>query len=288
MPAVDQPPLIPGAGPRPFRTRDDVVAQLDELLKDAEIAPIRDALLDALTALIFELQFRSEYAIAECDLVRATEQYLTSLGGDDRGVPRAPGEEQETYRSRLLATPATVTETAIVTGVNVILAPFTTTQCQLFDGVLDRWFVHSDGSPETNWRSFIGNSPEYPDRLYSGQEALNGGVSRPNSDPGGARIFRQTLGRQFEILLPDLSSLSEPTPIRAQYEPDKIIEPIQYPDFTRDTGFFVGATTSPDLAAFVNPEFSAPIAVYQAIESFVNAVVGQSIRWGFSAELQAA
>ena len=285
---VDQPPLIPGAGPRPFRTRDDVVAQLDELLKDADIAPIRDALLDALTALLFELQFRGEYAIAQCDLLRATSQYLASIGGDDRGVPQAPNEGTEDYRARLIATPATVTETAIVTGVNVILAPFTTTQCRLIDAILDRWFVRSDPSSDS-WRSFIGNSPEYPDRLYSGQEALNGGVSRPNSDPGGARLFAQTLGRKFVLLLPDLSSVSAPSPVRAAEATDRLPTwPNLYLAAQRELGFFVGQTISETAAAFVSPNFEAPAAVYQAIESFVNSVAGQSIRWDFSAELEAA
>jgi hypothetical protein len=277
---VDQPPLIPGAGPRPFRSRDDVIAHLDEiLLGSGDLAPIRDALLDALIALLYQLQFRGEFAIAQCDLLRATEQYLTSIGGDDRGVPRAPNEGQEAYRARLLATPQTVTEAAIVLGVNLILAPFTSTQCQLFDGILDRWFVRSDPA-EVSWRSFVGNSPEYPDRLYSGQEALNGGLARPNSDPGGARVFKTTLGRMFILRLPDLSSLSEPPGVNA----DADAVPLSPKEF----GFFVGQTFTADHAAFVNKSATAPLAVYQAIESFVNSVVGQSIRWGFSAELEAA
>lgn len=278
MPTVDQPPLIPGAGPRPFRSRDDVIAHLDELLANGDVAPVRDALLDALTALLYQLQFRGEFAIAQCDLLRATEQYLTSLGGDDRGVPQATGERDENYRARLLATPATVTEAAIITGVNVILAPFTSTQCQLFDAILDRWFVRSNPT-SPSWRSFIGNSPEYPDRLYSGQEALNGGVSRPNSDPGGARVFKTSLGRQFILRLPDLSSLAEPPGVSPNEDA-----------ITRDptVGFFVGQTTSAARSAFVNQNSTTPLAVYQAIEIFVNSVVGQSVRWGFSAELDAA
>jgi len=276
--SVDQPPLVPGAGSRPFRTVDDVIAQLDELLQGGDsLAPVRDSLIDALTALLFELQFRSEYAIAQSDLLRATLQYVTSLGGDDREVPRAADESDEDYRARLLATPETVTERAIIMGVNVILAPFTTTQCQMFDAILDRWFVRSDPN-EASWRSFIGNSPEYPDRLYSGQEALNGGVSRPNSDPGGARVFRSELGRQFILRLPDLQSLAEPSFGSASLAPTRAIE----------IGFFVGKTVTSDVAAYVNPGFSAPLTVYRAIESFVNSVIGQSIRWGFFAELDAA
>jgi hypothetical protein len=291
---VEQPPLVSGAGPRPFRTRDDVLAQLDDLLKGNSdtLAPIRDALVDALTALLFQLQFRSEYAIAQADLLRATEQYLTSVGGDDRMVPQAPGEGDEAYRARLLATPSTVTEEAITLGVNIILAPFTTTQCQLIDNILDRWYV-STGLPDAGFHSFIGAPPEYPDRLYSGQEASNGGVSRANSDPGGARVFQSDnirQGRAFTLLLPDLSELTTPSTVATDIQP-----PTPHggsPDLTEFTdrasyGFYVGNTTNPDIVAIVNRDSTTAQAIYQSIESFVNSVVGQSIRWGFIADQRA-
>lgn len=291
--AVDQPPLVSGAGPRPFRTTDDVLAQLDDLLKgdSTVLAPIRDALVDALTALVLELEFRGEYALAQADLLRATEQYLTSIGGDDRMVPQAPGEEDEDYRARLLATPLTVTEEAITLGVNIILAPFTTTQCQLIDNILDRWYV-STGLADAGFHSFIGASPEYPDRLYSGQEASNGGVSRANSDPGGARVYESGVtfqGRALTLLLPDLSLLADPSTVATDIRGPVHVGAIDPELFNRAAyGFYVGNTTNPDIAAIVNRDSAIPLAIYQSIESFVNSVIGQSIRWGFMAELQAA
>lgn len=266
------------------------MAQLDDLLQgDADtLAPIRDALVNALTALILQLEFFGEYAIAQADLLRATEQYLTSLGGDDRMVPQAPGEEDEDYRARLLATPLTVTEEAITLGVNIILASFTTTQCQLNDVVLDRWFVGL-GDAGQGWHSFIGAAPEYPDRLYSGQESSNGGVSRPNSDPGGARVYADELGRYFMLWLPDLSALADPSTVATDIHGPLLVGHID-PEATNRAsyGFYVGNTTNPDIAAIVNRDSTIPQSIYQSIEGFVNSVIGQSIRWGFIAELQAA
>jgi hypothetical protein len=273
---VEQPPLVIGAGPRPFRTKADVVAHLDELLQDGEVAPIRDALMDALTALLFELQFRGEYAIAQADLLRATQGYLTSLGGDDHRVPRAPGEEDEDYRTRLLTIPATVTEESITLGVNVLLAPFTSTECQLFDGVLDRFFVQESGSSAAQWRSFIGATPEYHDRLFAGQEPSNDGYARPNSDPGGARIGGDHFGREFYLLLPDLIGFAEPSPV---WDTSARVF---------DAGFFVGDHTVADVLGLPGFRSSSVDSLYRAIEGFVNSVAGQSIRWGFFAELEAA
>lgn len=272
---VEQPPQISGAGPRPFRAKADVVAHLDDLLQDGEVAPIRDALLDALTAMLFELQFRGEYAVAQADLLRATEGYLTSIGGDDHRVPRAPGEGETAYRDRLLTVPATVTEESITLGVNVLLAPFTPTECQLFDGVLDRYFVQESGV-DAVWRGYIGATPEYPDRLFAGQEPSNDGYARPNSDPGGARIGGDHLGREFYLLLPDLIGFAEPSSVWNA-------EPRPF-----DAGFFVGDHTVPDVIGLPGFRDSSVDALYRAIEGFVNSVAGQSIRWGFFAELEAA
>lgn len=272
---VEQPPLVPGAGPRPFWTRDDVVARLDALLQDGDVAPIRDALIDALTSLIFELQFRSEYAIAQADLLRATAGYLTSLGGDDRGISRVQDEQDLQYRARILTVPASVTEEAIVLGVNILLAPFTSTECQLIDGALDRLFIGATNSPAAQWRSFIGAPPEYPDRLFANQEASNGGISRPNSDPGGARIFGDQNGRRFVLYLPDLTGLAQPSSVW-----DATSRP-------NDAGFYVGDTSNPDVLGLVGSQNADAATVYRAIEGFVNSVVGQSIRWGFFAELEA-
>jgi len=255
------------------------MALLDELLGTEDPAPIRDGLVDSLTSLLYELEFRGEYALAQADAARATEGYLTSMGGEDRMRPRAIGEQDEPYRSRLFSTPETVTERAIVTGVNALLASFTRTQCQLVDTVLDRWFI-GDDDPNRTWHSFIDAPPEYPDRLYSGQEDSWGGVSRPNSDPGGARVFDNEVGRQFLLLLPDVTGL----PARAfviTHRDDLA------PGTVSEMGFFVGNTTSADVASFPALNNMDAQALYHAIENFVNSVVGQSIRWSFIAELEA-
>jgi hypothetical protein len=273
-----QPDVVLGAGPRPFQSTDDVLAQLPALLRDTPVDPIRDALLASLTALLFACEQAGEYAAAQTDKVRATVQYLDGLGGDG-GVFRAPSEDPESYRSRLLMVPSIVTEQAIVAAVNIILAPFTDVQCQALDAALDRWFVGDSGS--RRWHSFLEASPSYPSRLYPSEATRDGGIVRPNSEPGGARVFGDAKGRMFFLRVPDLSLLST--------NDSSVWKRTSYAASPGLSGFFVGSgAVVLGGAVLVQATFmsvgTVALAVYQAIESTVNDLVGQSVRWSMISE----
>lgn len=241
---------IAGALPRVVRTRDDVLAILPGEYKTALTAPVRDALADSLLALLDRCQEASDYAAAQADPNRAVGAAEDGLF-EDRGVPRAPGEEDENYRTRAFTNPPISVFSSVRDAVNSILAPFTSKTCAISDAALDRWFV---GTGVRTWHSYIGRTPGYPERLYA--------PIVPGNDPGGARVFDDTIGRQFLLRIPDLTGL-----VFAKVTPLTSAGPV-----THRTGFYVGRR-----AYISGGQFSTTI--YRAIVSTVNAIVGHSVRW---------
>jgi hypothetical protein len=279
--AVTQPPLVPGAGPRPVRSSADVLAQFPWWIRLPTAAPLRDALVDALTGLLFSYQERAEVAAAQCDELRATREYLLSIGSDF-GTVRQASEDEEAFRERMLGGSAVVTEVAITTAVNAILAPFTDVQCQFVDGVLDQYFIEGASS---EWHAFFGATPQVLPRLYEADAALNEGLYRPNSDPTTARFFGQpiTFGGQtyvdnfgclFCLLVPNLTTTGGPF-VGAP--------PISDPEGQMYVG---GAPPSSTVQqSFHYGAGSAAESIYQAISNTVERIVGQSVRWTMIAEL---
>lgn len=268
------PALVPGASPRTITADADVAAQLSALLKAVETATNRDALVAALTALAIWTEWGGEYAAAQADLLRAAEEYLDGLGGD-AGFGRGDGESDPDYLARVVAFPEVVTEDAIRGEVNAILARLNAGECQLFDGQLDRWFVN-DGS--TAWHSYIEIGPEYPDRYLASWTSDGAGPRpyTPNSDPGGAWAFADTIGRLFVLRLPDLEVLNGLIAYAWTGAPQNGIQP---ETLVPPEGFFAGDGTGADPAAYVNPSAATAEATYQAIRSRVDRIVGQSVRW---------
>jgi len=273
---TDPRPPIPGAGPRPVITSDDVVAQLPDILRRAETDEIRDKLVAALTALIQEWQFGSDYAAAQADIARATGGYLAAAG-EDRGAGASVGEDEEGFRARALKQGA-ADERSIVAGVNAILARYTTEQCQFVDAALDCWFVNDGTDGHGNpaiWNSYIGAGPSYPDRYFSDDVMNNGGVPRTdNCDVGGARLFKDTIGRSFLLRVPDLgfqqtdaSFAYDGTPLGDFYSQNEA------------GGFFVGDGSDTPSAGYLDATDTDPVAGYGAIRNFVNLAAGESIRW---------
>jgi hypothetical protein len=270
-----EPSLTPGAGPRPVKSPDDVLAVLPAALKRADTAPVQDAIVDSHTALQFAYQEATEYALAQADVGRATEEYLDGLA-DDRGFARALHETNSELRDRVEAFPALVTPEAIRQAINQILARFTTKQCEVFE-FIDRWFVN-DGT--TSWHSFVATAtqfagPSYPERFFSGDAPQQGGKFVPNSDPGGAWVFSDTIGRHFVVRVPDLSGIG----ITFTYgDPDPEI------DETIQDRWYVGDGSSSTNTSYINGDIGTALGVYQAIESTVNAIAGHSIRWSMWAD----
>lgn len=217
MTALPAPIPASGTGPGdvlPVVTTADVLAVLPAFLKPGDPAAVRDGMIAALTAIIVAYQSASGFSSANSDVLRAKGIYLDGLG-KDRKVFRAPSELDPSYRARILGIPSMVTPAALVAGVNAILAPFTTVQCQYFESGMDRWYARTK-SATTGFHSFVWSRatigsrrcPYYLDRLYQDDAAANGGAFRPNSAPGGARVFSDRIGRFLCFRIPDLSALN--------------------------------------------------------------------------------
>ncbi len=247
--------MIDGALPYSVASRDDVFALLPKEYRDSLDAPVRDALVDALFALLRAAEDAGDFAAAQSDPNRAVGVAENGLF-EDRGVPRARGEEDESYRDRALAVPRLVTFTAIRDAVNLILAPFTSATCRISEGILDRWFLSSGGDV---WQNFFNRTPNYPDRVYD----FPVGTGVPGNDTSGLLLCSGTVGRHFILRVPELrpSSGSTITP----YDGAPTVE----------TGFFVGLGDAP---AFIGASFNE-LFVYEAIAITVRTLVGHSVRW---------
>ncbi len=187
----------------------DVLAEFPDEHRVPEVAPVRDAFAEGFAEGALAYQREASRAAAQSDPARATGIYL-DLHGEDRDVARHAGEIDEDYRPRLFASPAVVTPTALLAGINALLATVTTKLAQLFEPELDGWFVHECAGAEA-WESFFGSSPTYPDRLYVVDTVANDGYFVEGGDPGGAVPPYGDHGRTFVIRIPALEGVDENT-----------------------------------------------------------------------------
>ncbi len=253
-------------GDLPVNSSDDVLAVFPDFVQKAEIAPVRDRVIDTLTEIIKAYQTLAEYASAQSDPERAVEIFEDGLG-KDRGVFRAPGETDTEYRARLFAIPGIVTPSAIIAAVNAILEPFTAVEAQYCEQS-DAWFLN-DGP--CSWSSHVfanlgpRTDPEYPDRLYEVDASKHGGYFRPNSSPGGARIFNDAYGRFFLIRIPALERI------------DDLLASVYTSSNPSDNGFFIG--TADGNTTFVYNFFATADTIYNQIVNTVERIRAHSIRW---------
>lgn len=266
-------------------TSEDVAAHLPEALANPAIDPIRDLLVDALTALLQSYEYRSDIAVAYCDITRSIKQYLAALASD-RGASKARNEDDEALRSRIIGQQACVTETAIAAGVDAILSLYTDEKCSIVDSALECWFIHdgTDGAGgPAKWHSFLGGGPHYPDRYFEDDAVNNNGVYRPNSAVGGARVFNDAIGRHFLLRVPDLGfNLRDAALVFDVASPVAGEVP---PGIAAGGGFFVGDGTTVPGGAYLDASAEGPLAVYRAIANFVNSVAGQSVRWSLLSDI---
>ena len=218
MTALPAPIPAAGAGPGdipPVITSADVLAVLPAFLKGDDAAPVRDAMVAALTAVLLAYQASGSFAAWMSDVLHAEGTFLDGLGAD-RGVLRQRSEQDPSYRARIIGIPQMVTPAAIMAGINALLAPFTSVQAQYFESVLDRHYMRTVANQGSGFHSFLWKksttatirAPNYPDRLYLADSAANGGAVRAQSDPGGARLFRDHVGRFLLLRIPDLSPVN--------------------------------------------------------------------------------
>lgn len=259
-----------------MRSSEDVAKHLPEALALPEVDPVRDLLVDALASLVQTYESRVDHAVAQSDITRAVKQYLTALARD-REAGRAKGEQDGALRARALDR-SCVTETAIAAAVNAILSLVTNAPCALVDGALDGWFIHDgtdgNGGP-AKWHSFVGGPPNYPDRYFADDSANNGGVSRPFSAVGGARVFADTLGRLLLLRVPDLGYQLRDAAL--------VFDGTVVPEF----GFFVGDGVAAPAGGFIDASSAEPEAIYGAIANLMGAALGQSVRWEMISDLVA-
>jgi hypothetical protein len=267
MPVLPAPfPFLPSGGDLAVSSTDDVLAAFPARVRNAETAPVRDAITEAMLAMYLAHQERVDYAAAQSDATRAVGAALDGLGYD-RGIFRQDGEGNEAYRDRIFATPAVVTRSAIVDAVNQILAAYTAVEAQLFESVLDREFVRNDSDASSWGGAFITDGrtnidPEYQDRMYD---------QRPNSHPGGAWAFSEHYGRYFVLRIPSLSDAGS----AVGFMFDGTQEPSQ------GLGFFTDDGTDGDgsAAGFLYSGSSDATSIYQAIINVVERLRGHGVRW---------
>jgi hypothetical protein len=261
-------------GDVPVSGTDDVLAALPLFLRATDSAPIRDAIVAALTAIFIGYQEGATYAAEQSDTLRATDTYLRGFAQELKTFAK-PGESDQSLRARMLAVQGLVTPKAILAAASALLAPFTTVHAQIAESIQDRWFVRSL-SATGDWHSYVwqttrSRSPTYPDRLYPDDAAINGGDVRPDSNPGGARVWRDTVGRSFFLRLPDLSPLDSLVAAACAGGPG----PAPY----SKSYFTVGTGTNATNATFVRNVSASALSVYQSVTNTVERLRGSSIRW---------
>lgn len=258
----------PGTGnPSPIETEADVLALMPHFVKKSDSAPVRDAIAAGLRAIAGEFQKRAGYAGACTDILRANGVYLEEKLGSI-GCYRQPGESDTDYRLRGLTAPETVSPEAILAVVEAITSIYSSAKPQLFESVSDRWYISASG---TTWRSYVGASPSYPDRLYPEDSASNGGYVRLQSMPGGACVFTNGSGRYFLVRIPDIEIADET--ITSMFTADVT------PPLDAGYGFFVFDGTAPDVNAYLRRTAIDSISVFASIINAVSRIKGHGIRW---------
>jgi hypothetical protein len=295
--------VIPAGGDLPVTDSSDVLAVLATTMRAAEKAPARDALCSALAAAAIRHQELGGYAAAQCDILRATDQYLVDLA-EERGFFQQRDEDQETFRARILAIPNLVTPEAIIDLANAILAPFTSVQCAYFESALDRWFLNNGSA---TWHSFVGASPGYDDRFY--WDPAHPDTTIANRDPGGAWVFGDSNGRMFVLRVPvfgdsditiGYSGYNDATGQPILLSPGDSAAPElggaesqtatpdigSFPATSGGRGMFIangsnagGSEADGSCATFLYQGGQTALSVYQSIINSVERIRGQGIRW---------
>lgn len=259
-------PVIPAAGDLVVSSMDDVIAAYPPEAQGSEDeAPVLAAQREFLLEEHSQAQLAAGYAAAQSDVTRATGIYLDGLLGDDRGVRRTTDEEDEAYRDRALGIPSVVTPKAILDLVNSILAPYTDVSAQIFESIVDRWFVGAGSRPFAFLTQDACLDPEYDDRYYSDRDGFR---------PGGSTVFSDSVnGRLFVIRIPAIKG-TDPLIVMAGSDPTGPLG-----NASPVGGFFLGSGTSGDSASYPGSGEAAAVAVYQAIVNAVMAVKGQGVRY---------
>lgn len=264
-------PVPLDGGDLPVRSADDVKASFPVEVREEAVAPVRDAIAEALAAIGKTYQLRSRQAVAQSDPLRAEDFYLDGLAADS-SVYAQPNEDQEALRARLIGAPAIVTPNAIVTSVNDILAPYTTKTARYFESEVDCWFVGEDSFVFNNGS---GASPHYPDRLYPDDSAENSGDVIANREVVGPWVFSDTNGRLFFLRIPPLEAVDDEGSYVVLFADDS--DGAMWIADGSDTSL---AESDGSVVSFLYTSQSTSDDIYSTIASTVENIKGQGIRWG--------
>lgn len=260
-------------GTLPVQSTADVLAVFPTEVRRATTAPVRDALVAALTEILCEYQRRARQCAAMSDILRARRDALTGIG-DDHDLAKQEGEDDTSYRARLLGVPELVTPAAIMAAVNAILAPHTTLTAKYFEASVDRLFL--SGTNGVAWHSFLfetgtGASPQYPDRLYPDDAAANGGDAIADREVLGGWCFNDQLGRYFVLRLPQLESLDGDGAYAIDAADDGM--------WIADGSDTAGAESDGSDTSFIFTDIALSTDIYGAIVDTVELLKGQGMRW---------
>ena len=264
MPTLPAPyAFLPSGGDLPVASAADVLAVHGIEQRSAPAAPVRDALVEAETAMFLAYQERADYAAAQSDPMRATGVYLAGHASD-RGIYRQEGEDDEELRGRVFTVPEVVSPQAILGAANAILAPYTDKEAKLFESVVDRLFL---GDGTATFHAFLTDGtvdvdPQYQDRRYD---------LRPGIGAGGGWVFGDHDGRYFILRVPDISGVTDALGYAYSGAQD--------PDDS--AGLFMGDGSDPDgsSSVFLYQGLSDALNVYQAIVNTVERIRGHGVRW---------
>ncbi len=275
LPIIGSTPL--GGGVLPVTSSVDVLAVFPADVRKSLTAPVRDALVVALTEILKAYQRRSSRAAGLSDLLLATGTHLHELAAD-HGVFAQPGEGDEALRARVLGIPDLVTPDAIISAVNAILAPHTVKVAKYFESEVDQLFVE-DGT--ATWSPFIfdgtaGATPHYPDRLYADDVLENEGDATEHREVFGAWVNVDTIGRHFIVRVPPLESVDDD----GSYAVDALVTAAEDEMmFVADGSDTSGAESDGSVTSFAFTDQLLSDALYAAIVSVVELLKGQSTRW---------
>lgn len=267
-------------GDLPVVDETDVLNAFPKFFRRADTAAIRDGLVAGIAAMCLAYQSRASFAAAQSDVLRAEGAALVAFGAPI-GIFKQKGEDDEDYRLRIIGIPELVTPAAILAAAGAILAPYTSVLPQYCESIHDRWFVNKASVNGSTWHSYMWRSttsraPSYLDRLYPQDASRNGGFFRPQSSPGGARVFRDHLGREFVLRVPDISRIDKTGAFllaRTTHTANPLVSP------RTKAGWFVGRGASFNNTTFFRRDATTAEAVYQAIVNTVTKIKGHGIRW---------
>lgn len=276
-------------GDLPVSDQTDILNAFPKFFRRVDSAPVRDGLMAGIAAMLLLYQSRASFAAAQSDVLRAEGNALVTFGAAV-DIFKQAGEDDEDYRLRIIGIPELVTPTAILAAATTILAPHTSVLPQYCESIQDRWYVnkaHANGSTWHSyiWRSTTSRAPTYLDRFYEQDASRNGGIFRPQSNPGGARVFRDHLGREFLLRVPDITNIDKTGTFpltRGSYIASGIISPRSRP------GWFVGRGASFNNTTFFRRDATTAGAVYQAVVNTVTRMKGHGIRWVLLADAKLA